>query len=614
MACLPIESTQRDDSWCWLNGFFPVALLASVASKIFASTLTHPFALLFPAFGLCWPGFTMSKDRITYVRSSELPANQAFSRLMDAIRQNKQDKAPVGQWVGWIKSLTQKGVKQSEIADTEILKWLESRAEADPKWKLSRQDMLDHLQRRLPTIKVVDLARPQFQGWQSLSGGEYNERLYILASESMVIDDQIEDVLYRIQDLGFDPTPLMEDPLLVDRLEEEMLDLKRQKSKAWDFQAHHFSSSVKDHGKNLLAHARTNCLKGNFFIQEIQSDWAQCGRRAGWPKEFPEAPFVTNTEQWAGLVINDLLQTAARRSDVKQVTWVRAHMRNGWNQQNSSDNLAEFYDNIVRRIVEKRLSKTDAKVRIFDVTDKNGSVQQVMGFEMTEQARQSLRAAYPLYSRDRIVSTPQSWMDDVYENDIRARVMKECEVMLGGAHMVRFFNRLYDIASGSEVAGRYIKDTIELSWRAQDPIRVARHESMHFAYDHMLLPHERWVLDDAFAPGSDMNIRTQQMLLDRGLKEAARESRDSAQECAAYAFEYWARGEFDVSPQPRGIFEKVAHALADVGSWIRKLINPLEQQTAEEVFEALKTGVLAARQRVEHEQAQAEKDRHVQAG
>ena len=556
----------------------------------------------------------MSKDRIFYVRATELPAIHAFSRLADAIWQNKQDKAPASQWVSWLKSLTQKGVKQTEMADAEIVSWLEGRVAADPKQKVARQEMLDYLNRRMPVIKVVDLARPQYQGWQSLSGGEYNERLYILSSESMVIDDQIEDVLFRIQDLGFDPTPLMEDPLLVDRLEQEITHLKRYQSKAWDFSRHHFSSSVREHGKNLLAHARSNCVDGNFFIQEIQSDWAQRGRRLGWSNEYPEAPFVTSTEQWAGLVLNDLLQTAARRSDVKRVTWVRAHMRNGWNQNHSGDNLSEFYDNIVRRIVEKRLAKTDAKLRTFDIIDKSGVPQQVLGFEMNEQARQALRAAYPLYSRDKIIASPQPWMDDSYERDIRSRVMKECEGMLGSAHMVRFFNRLYDTASGSEVAGRYIKNNIELSWRAQDPIRVARHECMHFAYDHLLLPHERWVLDDTFAPGSEMNIRTQEMLLSKGLKEAARESGDSAQECAAYAFEYWARGAFDVTPQSKGIFEKVAQTLLDIGSWVRKMINPLEQQTPEEVFEALKTGVLAARHRVEQEQEQASRDHHAQTG
>lgn len=147
-----------------------------------------------------------------------------------------------------------------------------------------------------------------------------------------------------------------------------------------------------------------------------------------------------------------------------------------------------------------------------------------------------------------------------------------------------FFNRLYDISSGSEVPGRYIKDTIELSWRAQDPIRVARHEAMHYAYDHLLLAHERWVLDDAFAPGTELNKRTQDLLIGRGLHDAARESRDSAQECAAYAFEYWARGELEVTKEPQGVFQKVVSTLSEIGSWVRRLVNPKEQQSAEDVL------------------------------
>lgn len=538
----------------------------------------------------------MAKDQCYYIRASDLPAPLAFSRLLEAVRQSKQEKAQASQWMGWIKGLTQKGVKQTEMQDTGLLDWLQERSEADPKWRMSKQDLVSHLERRLPSIKVVDLSSPQYAGHRSFSSGTYNERLYVLASESMLIDDQMEDVLYRIQDLGFDPSPLMDDPMLVDRLEAEMTDLARQKSKAWDFSAHHFSDSVKVHGKNLLAHARTNLIDGNFFIQEIQSDWAQSGRRHGWGRGYPSAPFVTNTEQWAGLVLNDLLQQAARNTAVDRVTWVRSHMRNGWDSSHRErDNLAEFYDNIVRRLVEKKLSKADVRVQTFDVKDKRGHDHEVMGFVMSEKARSALKEPYALYSRDRVMTREHSWVDRGYEDDIRARVAKECEVMLGGAHMVRFFNRLYDVASGTEVPGRYIKDTIELSWRACDPIRVARHESMHYAYDHLLLTHERRVLDQAFAPGTDLNLRTQDLLLSRGLRDAARESRDSAQECAAYAFEYWSRGELDVAPAPKGVFEKVFQTMDQIGSWIRRMIHPREQQTAEEVFTALKDGILAKR-------------------
>lgn len=381
----------------------------------------------------------MSKDRSFYIRASDLPAPHAFSRLLDAVRQNKQEKAPVSQWLGWINGLTQKGVKQAELQDSGVSEWLQSRADINPKDRLSKEEIIGHLERRLPSIKVVDLSSPQYAGFRSLEGGKYQERLYILSSESMLIDDQMEDVLYRIQELGFDPSPLMDDPALVDRLEAEVADLKQQKSKAWDFDAHHYSSSVKQHGKNLLAHARTDIKDGNFFIQEIQSDWAQKGRRNNWGNGFPQAPFVTNTEQWAGLVLNDLLQQAARNRDVRQVTWVRSHMRNGWNRSAEHDNLAEFYDNIVRRLVEKKLAKTDVRVQAFKVTDKNQVEHEVLGFVMSEKAREVLGGAYPLYSRDHVMKRSYDWADAAYEADIRSRVMKECEIMLGSAQMVRFF-------------------------------------------------------------------------------------------------------------------------------------------------------------------------------
>jgi len=557
----------------------------------------------------------MPKDKIFYVRACDLPAQHAFSRLLDAVRENKQEKALASQWLGWVKGLTQKGVKQAEMKDSGLVEWLERHAEISPKGRLSRQDVINLIERRLPSIKIVDLGQHQHAGYTSLQGGSYQERLYILSSESMLISDLMEDVFYRIQELGFDPSPLMDDPTLVDRLEAEVVDLEQQKVKAWDFSAHHYSDSVKRHGKNLLAHARTILLEGNFFIQEIQSDWGQKGRRNGWGGRYPEAPFVTNTEQWAGLVLNDLLQQAARNPDVHQVTWVRAHMRNGWNANNSSgDNLAEFYDNIVRRLVEKKIAKTGARVQTFSLLDKQNQQQEVMGFVMTNEVREALKGTYALYSRDHVFKRTPQWVDEAYEADMRARVMKECEVMLGSAQMVRFFNRLYDTSNGIEVPGRYFNDVIELSWRSQDPIRVARHEAMHYAYDHLLLRHERRVLDEAFAPGTEANKQTQDLLLSRGLRDAARECRDSAQECAAYAFEYWARGEMEIALEPQGVFQKVVSTLEEIGSWIRRLVNPLEQQTAEEVFDALKSGVLARRQRVEQEMTDLERCQQVETG
>lgn len=544
----------------------------------------------------------MTRDAVFYLDPIRDTPLNVFSRLREAVRTSSQRQASPAQWAGFIKSLTQKGIKQSEIDDVGIIDWLQKQNDA----KITKENLLLQIERQTPRIKVVDLAKPQFSSYRSISGN-YCERLYILSSESMQIDDMIEDFFYKIEELGFDPSPLIEDPGLVDKLEAELNRLKSLRPKSWDFANHHFSKSIKTHGKNLLAHARFIRKDGLFFIQEIQSDWAQKGRRFNWNGNFPRAPFVTNTEQWAGLVLKELLQFAAHDPATQRVAWIRSNMRNGWNHDQERDNLAEFYDNIVRRITEKLLAKTDTRVQTMLVDDMHGQQHEVLGFEMTPKARETLGAAFPLYSRGELLGHQHRNHDDDDESEVKARVLQECTHMLGSAHMVRFFNRIYDIAQGKEVAGRYWNSAIEISLRARDPLSVARHEAMHFAYDHLLLAHERLVLDMAFFPGSDLARRTQEVLRQRGLHDAAREC-ENPKECAAYAFELWCRRELDIHEEPRNVFEAVVHALIEIGNWIRKMVRPQEGQTAHEIFENLRRGIIAQRELIKQRLLEADSE------
>ena len=531
----------------------------------------------------------MSRDTVYYLDPTTSMEINVFSRLSRLLQDGKQNAAKAAQWTGLIRGLTQKGVKQSEIDDVEILSWL---AQQDPSRRIDREEVLRVIAQRMPRIKVVDLARPNFRSYVSLDG-RYQERLYVLSSESMQIDDAMEDLHYRMQDLGFDPTPLMEDPALVDRLEDELRRLKALRSKSWDFSNHHFSEAVKAHGKNLMAHARFIVRGDLFFIQEIQSDWAQKGRRYDWRGNFPKAPFVTQTELWAGVVVKDLLQTAARMPEVQRVAWLRADMRNGWADQNR-DGLDEFYDRIVKKLVDKHLAGCPAKTQRLQVLDKNRVSQEVWGLEVTPQARAHLAKGYALYSRSAI--SAMDWSED---QALRREVLGELDRMIGGVftgvHQVRFFSRLYDIAEGREVAGRYWNDGIEISTRAKDPLGVARHEALHFAYEHLLLPYERQVLDMAFAPGGDLHTRVRRVLLDRGMHEAERACRLDAQECAAYAFELWARGDLDLEERPRQVFDAVIKTLIDIGNAIRRWLRPHEGQNAQQIFQALHDGMLRVR-------------------
>lgn len=548
----------------------------------------------------------MPRDRIYYLDLTEDDGlRRASSALYDALRSSAQASAPAEQWLGFVRGLTGKGLRQAEIDSSGIILFLEQQGSR----QLNKDELLFYLQGQLVRIKVVDLSCPKFSGRVSLHG-DYQERLYVLSSEAMYIDDLMERLFYRVKEIGSNLSILMEDPDIVDRMEQEMAKLKACRLRSWDFDHHYFSEVEHEHGKNLLAHARFIRQGDLFFIQEVQSDWARRGPLHNWSGNFPKAPFVTQTESWAGLVLKDLLQEAARDERIRRVAWIRSDMRSGCDQEHD-DRLQEFYDNIVRRLVRKLLDKTDAAVQPMVVQDKQGQSKEVLGFEMTPAARDKLARSIRLYSYDHLLRAPRTASE---EDEVRRAVLRECEAMLGSVHMVRFFNRLYDAAEGREVAGQYWKDAVAISLRAKDPISVARHEVMHFAYDKLLLPHERMTLDMAFFPGSELNIQVYDLLMNDGRINAAREAARNPKEAAAYGFEYWVKGMLQVHEQPRGIFEQVLYALIKMGEWLRRWLRPYEKQNTEEIFEAVRSGFAARRQQALMDLGLAERDEWSRSG
>ena len=520
-----------------------------------------------------------------------------FSKLLSSLHETKQAKANKQQWIGVINGFSQKGVKQAEIEDSGVMDLLNTKPAEE---KIEKADLVSHVTSRLPRIKCVDLGSPRFNSLANMQTGKYTERLYILSSEGMVADDRIEDLLYRIEALGFDPGPLMDDPELVDRLEAEMKMLKGMRPQMYDFTAHHFSSQVQNHGRNLMAHARMSMSDETFFIEEIQSDWAQRGRRANWGTGYPKAPFITNTEQWSGVVLRDLLHRAANEPGCRQVAWINANMRNGWDNNENSDDLAVFYDTIIKKIATKTIEKAGGRVSYRDINTKNG-VKSVQGFEMTDSVRAALLKPLPMYSREALLPRGMVIPDPERAQE-KADVLSDCTPMLGSAHTIRFVAKLYDVAHATEVAGQYLQSGIELSLRAKNLNRVARHESWHFAHENFLLTHEKRELRLAFSPGSALNQRTQDLLHSLGEVDAAAQCMD-VKECTAHAFALWCEDLLEMEPKPRGIFEKVLHALNRTIDWLEDKVFGVQVKRPEDLFQAMRDGALARRQQRQEEEA-----------
>ncbi|WP_371436176.1 hypothetical protein [Polaromonas sp.] len=547
-------------------------------------------------------------DKVSYLTPSLIGENSfsdadvLHSSLLRALGEIKQARAGGAQWAGIINALSQKGVKAAEIEDSHIHEYL---GVQDATAKITKEDVLHTISRRLPRIKCVELANGDYAHYRNIQNGRFQERLYILSSEAMVADDMMEDLMYRIENLGFDPAPLLADPQLVDKLEAEMNFIKSQRPEMFDFRHHHYASRTDAYGKNLMAHARISYTGDMMFIEEIQSDWAQRGRANNWAPEYPKAPLVTHTEQWAGAVLRDLLHQAALDPTVKDVAWIRGHMRNGFDQteEGQSDGLSMFYDTIIRKLADKCINKAGGKIEPREVLTKNGP-KTVLGFTMTDSVRAALTKSLPMYSRDAIL--PRSVvLDDPSRTEECARVVNECTAMLGSAHTIRFVAKLYDAAHTNEVPGKYLNSGIMLSLRAKHLDRAARHEAWHFASENFLLAHERREMRLAFGYGSELNTRTQEILRSLGSHAAAEQCIDD-KECAAHAFSLWCEGRLVISDEkPRNIFAAVATSISKMADWMEGLIFGVKVQTPEDLFKAMKNGGLAARHQMSDAQDHA---------
>lgn len=178
-------------------------------------------------------------------------------------------------------------------------------------------------------------------------------------------------------------------------------------------------------------------------------------------------------------------------------------------------------------------------------------------------------------------------------------------IMTGSAKNLALYREVIDIASRQKVAGKYINKMIMASLDAHDLVEVAEHEAFLFAEDVMMEEHERAMIRRVFAPGSEMAIRVQTALTQRGMYSLASQCHDPV-EIAANAFTLWRSGAISVQePQAQGLFKDIVEAFKMCTRWLRQVVLDQQIQTPEQLFTALEEGDLAERQAVEQQQRQS---------
>lgn len=215
------------------------------------------------------------------VASVKSSSNIFTSPAVKAVSEMKQNKMPANQWISQMKS---RGVKQDELTWTGVEDWLKSKDKS-----VTKQDLDEYL--RANQIQVQEVVKqsdlgpavsPRYEEYTLPGGENYRELLLTLPSKKMVDPvkryDELNDIAARRN--------------LTEAEEAEMVAIERQQfnqesgTVGTDFVSGHYKEP------NIVAHIRFNervDADGNkvLFIEEIQSDWAQRGRKTGFltPKQ-----------------------------------------------------------------------------------------------------------------------------------------------------------------------------------------------------------------------------------------------------------------------------------------------------------------------------------------
>jgi hypothetical protein len=536
----------------------------------------------------------MAHDRIVYLNREPAFMRAGLVSGLEALPA-KMQKAPGSQWRAAIKSIVGKGqAKQAEIDDCDVEAFLQGANGIDRPGVL-RSELIDYVKNRQVTVKEVTLGEPKYRSWSHAAHvpqSAYAEVLFIANSERMNLQDRVEEIDWELEQFNFDIDKLSQDPSAVLRLEDERRQLLVNIPKAWDYTAPHFTQEGGKYAKNLIAHGRELVYGDTYLIEEVQSDWGQRGRKNKWA-QVPKGPFVTDTKLWAGLVVRRMLQRAAMNPQVKKVAWIRGSMRNG-GLQVTEDNLDEFYLQVVRGIADKAIAKAGGKTQLRNLQLGSHLLADVPMFEMTDAVREHLQGTQPLYSLTRLQARAHEF-DDEQRLAFHARARH----IIGSSRHVLLVDRVYDIATGRQVPGRYLNRVVQVSLHAGDPEYVLDHECVHYAVDQNLLyAHETEILMREFQPGSELNRRTAATLERLGEHMAARQCAASWEEAAAHGFALWARDKLDVSDKPvQGIFADLRVLVSDTVAWFKRTVLQYQCTNVQEVFGALLNGERAEPER-----------------
>ena len=384
------------------------------------------------------------------------------SGLEDAIAGLNYKQLPAFGWADALKGLVNKGlVKQDEIEWAGLGEWL-----ALQSGKVTKEQVLGYLDANGVQVQEVtlgdaigDSSRAKYAKYTLPGGENYREVLLTLPEKRRLVTlEEVNAARAKISDLLEPVTRQEYDEMAADgRIAKAPSDAKPYKSGHWG-------------QPNVLAHIRLNDRtdadgKRVLFVEEIQSDWGQDGKKKGfkgktqedakrffgitdedWSKAsdmdreayrnemldskggdiIPSAPFVTKTDGWLNLALKRVI-TMAAQGGYDKVAFV------------TGEQSAERYD-LSKQVKQLAYQKNaDGTFKLSAETESSGS--QMMGESIPAN---KLEDYVGKEVAQRIVDgsgTKEKWMDGMGQRS-EWSVMRGLDLKVGDEGMKAFYDQI----------------------------------------------------------------------------------------------------------------------------------------------------------------------------
>lgn len=473
-------------------------------------------------------------------------------RLPQEIAGYKQAKLQASQWIHVINGFSQKGIKLSEIEDSNVAEWLQDQGNR----QVTREELADVASYRLPSIKEARLtgADTRYRSYSfAVDGEDYSESLFYFPTVDEDLSDRIADLDDRIALLNFDFDALGEDPDAVFRLDKRRSVLLAQHDDVVSgiTLSTHFSSQLQmmcPDARADFAHMRWSVKIEDgiktLFVHEFQSDWAQKGRANEWKGSYKRAPLVTDTEHWTAFLLRRAMLLAVEQG-CEQLTWISgSSMANGGNF--GAAGLDEFYMKIVPSLAKKIGKPFQAELRLADFELK-GQVRRLAVMPVTAAMREKFTGRAPVYSYARVIE--QASFDPIRARQLENFLQLRADKCLGSDVRMRvsIVKEVMDAHEQERPAAALVGRTARIAFNAVDPVAALDHEGFHLVLAHHFSASEREDVQRQFAYGAPLLVRTVRLLLSHGEFDAAKQAMADWEEAAAHAYSLWRKGQMPLS-------------------------------------------------------------------